>query len=169
MHKYKALCCISIAVLLATPAQAQNGAAPGATGGALSDRHARLATPVSEAPVIRAARHLPAGAIIQLSDLTFDSEPTQAAKAQAHRIAGQEVKKTIYAGKQITGSFIGPPTLVNRNALVTIEFEKGPLLITTEGRALDAGAKGQSVRVMNLDSKITLSAVVVSASKVRTR
>ncbi|VAW01394.1 hypothetical protein MNBD_ALPHA05-563 [hydrothermal vent metagenome] len=126
-----------------------------------------LAAP-NDAPVmIKARRHLRAGTILRRTDVVIgDSEAAQAA---ARDIIGMEVKRTIYADKAIMPEDISPPTAIKRNAIVTIEFKKGPLLITTEARVLEPGSVGESVRVMNLSSKIILTAIVVSSSKVRTR
>ncbi len=122
----------------------------------------------NDAPVsIKARRHLRVGTILQRSDITVSgSEPAQAA---ALDIVGMEVKRTIYADKPIMPEDISTPTAIKRNAIVTIEFKKGPLLITTEARVLDPGAVGETVRVMNISSKVILSAIVVSSSKVKAR
>lgn len=113
---------------------------------------------------VKAAQHLRAGAILHASDLATDGN-----EAALKPFIGMELKRSVYAGKVITANDIGMPTLIERNAIVLLEFERGPLLITTEGRALDAGAKGETVRVMNLASKIILTAEVVGPNKVKTR
>ncbi len=125
-------------------------------------------TTSNDAPVIiKARRHLRAGTILRRIDIIIgDSETAQAA---ARDIIGMEVKRTIYADKTIMPEDISPPTAIKRNAIVTIEFKKGPLLITTEARVLEPGSVGETVRVMNLSSKVILTAIVVSSSKVRTR
>ncbi len=114
---------------------------------------------------VKAARHLRAGTVLHASDLVSEDSAHDAFAA----LVGMEVKRTVYAGAVINHSNIGPPTLIERNAIVSLEFERGPLLITTEGRALDAGAEGDMVRVMNLASKIILSAQVVGPNKVKTQ
>ncbi len=122
----------------------------------------------NDAPAaINARRHLRAGTILQRVDIIISGG--EAAQAALQDIVGMEVKRTIYAGKTIMPKDVAPPTAIKRNAIVTMEFKKGPLLITTEARVLDPGAIGETVRVMNLSSKVILSAIVVSSSKVRTR
>ncbi len=81
-----------------------------------------------------------AGAIVSLDDLV-----------------GQEARVALYAGRPIRPGDIGPPALVERNDLVTLKFRNGQLTIATEGRALGRGAEGDSVRVMNLTSRTTVS------------
>ncbi len=125
---------------------------------------ATVAARKKPAPV-KAAQHLRAGTVLHLSDLTVESDDPAAFDG----LVGMELKRAVYAGKIISASDVGLPTIIERNALVHLEFERGPLLITTEGRALDAGAKGETVRVMNLASKIILTAEVVGPNKVKTR
>ncbi len=125
-------------------------------------------TPVI-APIAKAARHLRAGLVIHDSDLVFEGGSPSAVATLKELITGKEIKRTIYAGTIIPLAELGMPTVIKRNAIITIEFVRGPLVITTDGRALDPGAVGDTVRVMNLNSKITLSAVVVGANKVVTR
>lgn len=115
--------------------------------------------------IVKAAEHLRAGAVLHESDLLVEGGD----RSSLEPFVGMELKRAVYAGKVITTNDIGLPTLIERNAIVTLEFERGPLLITTEGRALDAGAKGETVRVMNLSSKIILTAQVVGPNKVKTR
>jgi flagella basal body P-ring formation protein FlgA len=62
-----------------------------------------------------------------------------------------------------------PAPLVKRNALVALEFVRGPLTIVAEGRALSAGAAGETVRVLNTTSKATISGEVVGPNRVRVR
>lgn len=124
--------------------------------------------PVS-APLAVAARHMRAGTIIQQSDIIVEGGAPDAVASLTEIIAGKELKRTIYAGKPLTLTDLGSPTVIKRNAVITIEFVRGPLVITTDGRALDPGGIGDTVRVMNLKSKIILSAIVVGANKVVTQ
>ena len=50
-----------------------------------------------------------------------------------------------------------------------MEFSKGPLAIKTEGRALEPGGMGSRIRVMNMASKRTVTAIVIAADTVRTK
>ncbi|WDI31543.1 flagellar basal body P-ring formation chaperone FlgA [Hyphococcus flavus] len=153
--------------LFASAAFADDAAAPTSPAEAQTNDDlpiiATIAAKKKLAPV-KAANHLRAGAILHESDLATDGD-----KAAYEPFIGMELKRAVYAGKVITANDIGMPTLIDRNAIVMLEFERGPLLITTEGRALDAGAVGEMVRVMNLSSKIILTAEVVGPNKVITR
>ncbi len=131
-----------------------------------NEENAKPAVAASEPGVVYAARHLRAGTVLQQSDIIVGGDNSE---ALVQSIVGMETKRTIYANKIIAPEDLHRPTAIKRNSIITIEFKKGPLLITTEARALDAGAVGETVRVMNISSKVILSAVVVSSRKVRAR
>ena len=56
--------------------------------------------------------------------------------------------------------------LVERNAIVTMEYRKGALTILAEGRALGAGGMDDRVRVMNISSRATIEARVTGKGRV---
>jgi flagella basal body P-ring formation protein FlgA len=52
------------------------------------------------------------------------------------------------------------PDLVGRNDMVTIIFEGRGITLTARGKAIDAGAEGETVSVLNPQSKRILHATV---------
>ncbi len=114
-----------------------------------------------------AARNIRAGAIIAAADIVTPAG--EAALRAATELIGLEAARSIYKGQPLNKDDLRAPTLIERNAIVTMEFVKGPMLIATEGRALDQGGSGDRIRVMNLLSKRIVSATVVSANTVRTK
>lgn len=120
---------------------------------------------LDEAPV--AARNIRAGAILAAADI--ETPKGGQALRVAAALLGKEAVRTIYKGQPISEVDLKSPTLVSRNAIVTMEFSKGPMTIATEGRALDEGGMGDRIRVMNLLSRRTVSAVVISQNAVRTK
>jgi flagella basal body P-ring formation protein FlgA len=52
------------------------------------------------------------------------------------------------------------PDLVGRNEIVTIVFEVPGITLTARGKSADAGAEGDTVSVLNLQSKRVLQATV---------
>jgi flagellar basal body P-ring formation protein FlgA len=64
---------------------------------------------------------------------------------------------TLYAGRPIPLSALGPPALVERNQVVTLVFQRGGLEIRAEGRALGRGGEGDTIRIMNLASRNTVT------------
>ncbi|MXQ08174.1 flagellar basal body P-ring formation protein FlgA [Alphaproteobacteria bacterium GH1-50] len=73
---------------------------------------------------------------------------------------GYEARVMLYPGRPILLGDVGPAALVERNQPVKLIYRTGGLTITTDGRALDRGASGEAVRVMNLASRTTISGTV---------
>ena len=55
-----------------------------------------------------------------------------------------------------SGRRCGAPAIITRNQVVVVQFKGNGLHITTDGRALERGAVGDRVRIMNLSSRATL-------------
>ncbi|MCI4662365.1 MAG: flagellar basal body P-ring formation chaperone FlgA [Neomegalonema sp.] len=107
--------------------------------------------------VVLASRTLRPGEIITARDLQLAPGLAQADMIETIDTAvGLETRVAIYRGRPVRLSEIGAPTLVHRNDIVEIVFQRGSLALRSEGRALDAGALGERVRVMNLDSRVTI-------------
>jgi len=73
---------------------------------------------------------------------------------------------TLYAGRPIPLSALAPPALVERNQIVTLVFRRGGLEIRTEGRALGRGGEGDTIRIMNLASRNTVTGWVMGDGQV---
>jgi flagella basal body P-ring formation protein FlgA len=129
-----------IAALLAAPAAAQS-VAPAQT--------VRAGEPLRPAEMVVLDRSVP-GAFARPSDL-----------------AGLEARRTLHPGRPILHADVGLPTVVRRNTLVEIVFARGALEMRTGGRALDAAAEGEPVRVLNLISRSTVTGVATASGDVR--
>jgi flagella basal body P-ring formation protein FlgA len=115
-----------------------------------------LAAPAAAESVV-ATRTIRAKALIAPEDLTLVSAELPGALNDPADAIGQEARVAIYAGKPVRPGDLGPPTLVERNQLVTLVYLSGGLAISTEGRALGRGSEGDALRVMNLGSRNTVT------------
>lgn len=77
-------------------------------------------------------------------------------------IIGLEARVTLYAGRAIRFEDLGPPTLVDRNQLITLIYTTGGLQIATEGRSLGRAGAGDRIRAMNLSSRIAVTGTVLA-------
>lgn len=108
-----------------------------------------------------AARNLPAGTVISSADIMIAPGPTaDAPSVPPEALVGLATRTAIYEGRPITPEMLNRPSVVARNQVVTLVYEAGGLRIQTEGRALGAGAAGDSLRVMNLSSRTAVQARV---------
>ncbi|MDF2231231.1 flagellar basal body P-ring formation chaperone FlgA [Albimonas sp. CAU 1670] len=103
-----------------------------------------------------ATRPIPSRTILTEADVALRPSPFGDGLADPAEAVGMETRVALYAGRPIRAEDIGPPALVERNALVLMRYQRGALLITAEGRAMDRGAVGERIRVVNLSSRQTV-------------
>jgi flagella basal body P-ring formation protein FlgA len=104
--------------------------------------------------------------VLMPEDLALVDENVPGAVSSIEAAVGQEAKVALYPGRAVLASQIGAPALVERNAVVRMNYVNGPLRIVTDGRALDRAAAGEAVRVMNLTSKQTVTGTVAADGSV---
>jgi flagella basal body P-ring formation protein FlgA len=121
-----------------------------------------LLSGVVAADIVSPTRTIRADTIIGEDDVTVLPGSNANAFEDKRDVIGQEAKNTLYAGRPIHFDDIGPPALVMRNQIVSLQFRSGSLIILTEGRSLERGGVGDHVRVMNLSSRTTLFGQVQS-------
>lgn len=114
----------------------------------------------AQADSVIAARNLPAQTVIAEGDLMLAAAPIAGALTSIADAVGLETRKAIYAGRPLRAEDLGPPALVERNALVALEYRAGGLVIRAEGRALARGGAGETIRVMNIESKTTVTGLI---------
>ena len=104
-----------------------------------------------------ATRTIKAQSVVQMEDITLAEGAIPNALDSLASVVGQEARISIYAGRPILAADLGPPTVVDRNQIVSLVYQSGALAILTEGRALARGGVGDVIRVMNLASRSTVS------------
>jgi flagella basal body P-ring formation protein FlgA len=113
--------------------------------------------------VLTDASSLVAAEVIRAGDpvTVTNAELAEGAGPDAYdTFAGREVKRTVYAGQLITIENTRPVRLVTRNQIVTIKYIRGPLEISTTGRAMGEAAQNETVSVLNLQSRQMVQGIV---------
>jgi flagella basal body P-ring formation protein FlgA len=82
------------------------------------------------------------------------------------QIVGMEPRYLIRAGIPLRLSDLRRPTLVRRDALVTIVLRTPYMTLTAQGKAISSGGKGDVIQVTNLQSHKLVEATIVSAGTV---
>ena len=75
-------------------------------------------------------------------------------------LIGMSPRRAITPSEPVRLMDLQPPTLVARGTYVTMTLQSGPILMTARGRALDDGAAGATIRVLNIDTDRTVFATV---------
>lgn len=110
------------------------------------------------------ARPMNRGDVIAESDLKWidmrSDQIRQDALMDVDQIVGQEPRSPLRADAPVRQSELRRPVLVERNALVTVSLRTPFMSLTSQAKAMDAGSKGDVIRITNLQSKRTVEAVV---------
>lgn len=109
---------------------------------------------------LAAARTLPAGTVITAGDLRA-ADSDRPGLSDPSEAIGMQTRITIFEGRPLHATMLQAPRLVSRNQLVRLSFQRSTLLIEADGRALSDGAAGDLIRVMNLNSRSTVTARVM--------
>lgn len=118
------------------------------------------------AETLVAARTLRAQTIVAPGDLIVASGTVPGTAADPAEVIGLETRVAIYQGRPIRPADLGPPAIVDRNQMVTLGYQAGPLNITAEGRAMGRGGVGDRIRVMNIASRTTVTGVIAADGSV---
>jgi len=111
---------------------------------------------------VLAARTIPARTILTELDLVLSAGEAPGALSALEQAVGLETRAPIYAGRPVVQAVLGPPAVIERNAIVILRYVTGALLIETEGRALDRAAAGERARVMNISSRLVVTGFAIS-------
>jgi len=110
------------------------------------------------------------GEIITEADLEWKKFPIRRilrnAVVSSSQLIGQTVKRPLPAGKLVRKNEITMPVLVSKGSIVLMTYKRGRLVLTMQGRALEDGGAGETIRLMNQKSKQTVFAVVVGDDQV---
>lgn len=126
---------------------------------------------VPTVPVVVAARRLAMGELIGAQDarlMRMRAERVRPGQAQQiAQVVGQELRRPMAADQGFSLVDLGPPSIVQKNALVTLQLESPGISLTVQGRALESAARGGNVPVMNLSSRNIVEGIAIAPGLVR--
>lgn len=110
------------------------------------------------------------GDVLREADFAVERRPKREVTSDTVRDSqaaiGMAARHPLKAGQTIRRSDLARPELVQRNEPVIIMFEQPGLVLSLRGKALESGAEGDTVNVVNLQSKRTLQAIVTGPGRV---
>jgi flagella basal body P-ring formation protein FlgA len=125
---------------------------------------------VETAEVVVVTRAIARGDVLRDADLAVrrrpKSEVTADTYANLRDAIGYALRQDVKAGQIVRRAELVKPQLVHRNEPVIIMFEQPGMILTLRGKALESGAEGETVNVMNLQSKRTLQGFVTGPNEV---
>ncbi len=81
-------------------------------------------------------------------------------------LVGQQAVRPLAAGAPINRLHVRVAPSISRNQAVTLVFKRGGIELTGRGQALEDGALGQSIRVINPTTRATLVGTVAAGAVV---
>lgn len=84
----------------------------------------------------------------------------------AQSVVGKSPRRPINLDQPIRSGDLREPVTVKKNSLVTIALRTKRMVLTAQGRALEDGASGSVIRVMNTKSNTVINAVVADSGLV---
>ena len=116
------------------------------------------------AEIVVVARALNRGETLRDSDILIERRPRVEVASdvvtKSSAVIGQAARRALRPGQTLRAADLMKPDLVGRNEAVTIVFEMRGITLTARGKAMDAGAEGDIVSVLNPQSKRVLQATV---------
>lgn len=115
-------------------------------------------------------RELTKGNIIGENDIAIEKrkrvEIFGDAPIDLNKVKGQIAKRGLRPGDIIGAADITKAEWVERGANVTIIFETAGLSLSTKGKAITGGAQGDTISILNLQSKKQIDGVIIAPGKV---
>jgi len=113
-------------------------------------------------------RPIERGEVLQASDLTVLRRPKAQAGGLAEMAAtvGMAARRQLRPGQPISIADLMKPTVVQRNDTVTLVYSAPGLTLTLRGQAQDAGALGDTISVINPQTKRVVQGTVSGPGRV---
>jgi flagellar basal body P-ring formation protein FlgA len=115
-------------------------------------------------------RAIAAGGTLKSSDFTIARRPkTEFAPnliTDPEVATGLSARRALRAGQVLRPGDLMKPEIVQRNETITITYEVPGIVLSVRGQAVDAGALGDVINVLNIQSKRTVQATVTGYGRV---
>jgi flagella basal body P-ring formation protein FlgA len=125
---------------------------------------------VATVEVVTAARTIERGVVLKESDVMIDrrprSEMTRDTIIDADQAVGLAARATLQPGRPLRNAELMKPEMIQRNEMVTLAFEMPGIKLTVRGKAAEGGAEGDTISVLNEQTKRTIQGVVVAPGRV---
>jgi flagellar basal body P-ring formation protein FlgA len=114
-------------------------------------------------------RNVDRGSVLKASDVVVERRPKAdvggdaASRGQA---VGMQMRKPVRAGEALRMVDLSKPDLVQKDDNVVLIYESAGIYLTARGKAIDTGTDGDTVSVLNLQSKRTVTGTVVGRDQV---
>lgn len=126
-------------------------------------------TAVETVEVAVLTRDIDRADLLKSSDIALERRPkaeVTGEPASRERTIGMQLRRPMRAGTPIRVADIVKPDFVQRDQSVTVIYQVPGIYLTTRGKAIESGAEGDTVSVLNLQTKRTLTGTVTGRGQV---
>ena len=141
----------------------------GSDGGAVPARLRFTGTVIETVEAAVLTHNVERNEVLKSSDVISERRPkAEIGGDAASRSAavGMQMRRQLRAGQALRTADLAKPDLVQRDDNVTLIYESPGIYLTIRGKAIDGGTEGDVVSVINLQSKRTVSGVVIGRGQV---
>jgi flagella basal body P-ring formation protein FlgA len=125
--------------------------------------------PLITVPVLK--ENIQNGHVIGIEDLDYiqveEANFLNGTIVDDQALVGMTPRRFGVAGRPLRAGDLMAPKIVSRGDLVTMILDDGVLNLTAKGKALENGSKGETIRIVNTSSNITIEAIVTGINEVR--
>jgi flagella basal body P-ring formation protein FlgA len=126
-------------------------------------------TAIETVEVAVLTRDIDRAELLKSSDIAVERKPkaeVTGEPASRERTIGMQLRRPMRAGNPIRIADIVKPDFVQRDQSVTVIYQVPGIYLTTRGKAVESGAEGDTVSVLNLQTKRTLTGIVTGRGQV---
>jgi len=126
-------------------------------------------TAIETVEVAVLTRDIDRSEMLRSSDVAQERRPkaeVTGEPALRERAVGMQLRRPMRAGTPIRVADIAKPEFVSRDQSVTVIYQVPGIYLTTRGKAIESGAEGDVISVLNEQSKRVLQGVVVAPGRV---
>ena len=120
--------------------------------------------------VATVARTIDRGAMLKDSDVVMERRPRadigRDFVTDRDHAVGLAARNGLQPGRPIRAVDLTKPDLIQRNDAVTLVYEVPGLVLTIRGKAVEGGAEGDVISVLNEQSKRTVQGIIVGPGRV---
>jgi flagellar basal body P-ring formation protein FlgA len=108
------------------------------------------------------------GQVIKPSDVTVVQRPRAETSDLTDRstVVGYAARHSLPPNLPLTSADLAKPEIVQRNDTVTIVYEAPGIVLTLRGQAQEPGALGDTISVLNIESKRTVPGIITGPDRV---
>lgn len=139
--------------------------------GAVTHGTLRLAgRAVATADLVTVSHTIERGMVLRESDVVIERRPrSEIARdiiTDRDQAIGLAARMPLRPGQPLRSAQLMKPELVQRNETVTLIHEVPGITLTVRGKAMESGAEGDSIAVLNEQSKRTVHGIVIGPGRV---